>query len=294
MSLDQEPVQEKEMSFLEHLEELRWHVVRSLAAVLIFTIGAFIAAPWIFQNIIFAPARVDFPTFVWLCNLGDFFGLGDAMCVKEIPFKVQSRFMTGQFSMHIVSSFVIGIVVAFPYITWELWRFIKPGLYPREKKSSRGAVASISFLFLTGVLFGYYVMSPVMISFLANYQISDMIVNEFDITSYVGTIVGVVFGSGVLFQLPVVMFFLTKVGIVTPQFLRKYRKHAIVIILIIGAIVTPTADPLSQSLISVPLYLLYEISILISSAVMRQKERQEAEDLLKEQEQKESLYRKLL
>lgn len=190
--------------------------------------------------------------------------------------------MTGQFSMHIVSSFVIGIIVAFPYITWELWRFIKPGLYPREKKSSRGAVASISFLFITGVLFGYYIMSPVMISFLANYQISDMIVNEFDITSYVGTIVGVVFGSGILFQLPVVIFFLTKAGIVTPQYLRKYRKHAIVIILIIGAIVTPTADPLSQSLISIPLYLLYEISILISAAVIRQKERHEAEELLNE------------
>lgn len=273
------------MSFLEHLEELRWHVVRSLAAVLIFTIAAFVAAPWIFQNIIFAPARVDFPTFRWLCSIGHFFGSGDALCVQEIPFKVQSRFMTGQFSMHIVASFVIGIVVAFPYITWELWRFIKPGLYAREKNSSRGAVAAISLLFLTGVLFGYYIMSPVMISFLANYQISDMIVNEFDITSYVGTIVGVVFGSGVLFQLPVVIFFLTKIGIVTPTYLRTYRKHAIVIILIVGAIVTPTADPLSQSLISVPLYLLYEISILISASVIRRKEKEEAEELLREQQQ---------
>lgn len=280
---EQEPIQEKEMSFLEHLEELRWHVVRSLAAVLVFTIGAFITAPWIFHNIIFAPARVDFPTFVWLCNIGQFFGSPDALCVDEIPFKVQSRFMTGQFSMHIVASFVIGIIAAFPYITWELWRFIKPGLYPREKNSSRGAVAAISFLFLAGVMFGYYIMSPVMISFLANYQISDMIVNEFDITSYVGTVVGVVFGSGLLFQLPVVIFFLTKVGIVTPAYLRKYRKHAIVIILIVGAIVTPTADPLSQGLISVPLYLLYEISIVISAAVMRNKLKQEAEDLLKEQ-----------
>lgn len=287
MPLDQDPIQEKEMSFLEHLEELRWHVVRSLGAVIVFTIGAFITAPWIFQNIIFAPARIDFPTFVWLCNLGQFFGSGDALCVEEIPLKIQSRFMTGQFSMHIVSSFVIGIIVAFPYITWELWRFIKPGLYPREKRSSRGAVASISFLFLAGVLFGYYVMSPVMISFLANYQISDMIVNEFDITSYVGTIVGVVFGSGILFQLPVVIFFLTKIGIVTPSYLRKYRKHAIVVILIVGAIVTPTADPLSQSLIAVPLYLLYEVSIVISSSVMRRKEREEAEELLKAQQERE-------
>jgi sec-independent protein translocase protein TatC len=283
MPLDQEPIQEKEMSFLEHLEELRWHVVRSLVAVLVFTIGAFITAPWIFHNIIFAPARVDFPTFVWLCKLGEFFGSGDSLCIDQIDLKLQSRYMTGQFTMHIVSSFVIGLIVAFPYVCWELWRFIRPGLYPREKKSSRGAVAAISFLFFSGVLFGYYIMSPIMISFLANYKISEMIVNEFDITSYVGTIVGVVFGSGVLFQLPVVIFFLTKIGIVTPEYLRKYRKHAIVIILIVGAIVTPTADPLSQSLISVPLYLLYEISILISAAVMRQKLKEESEELLREQ-----------
>jgi len=288
MPLDQEPLQEKEMSFLEHLEELRWHVIRSLVAVMVFTIGAFIAAPWIFQHVIFAPARVDFPTFRWLCNLGHFFGSGDSLCVKEIPFKVQSRYMTGQFSMHIVSSFVMGLIVAFPYICWELWRFIRPGLYPREKSSSRGAVAAISFLFLTGVLFGYYIMSPIMISFLANYQISDMISNEFDITSYVGTVVGVVIGCGVLFQLPIVMFFLTKIGIVTPKFLRQYRKHAIVIILVIGAIVTPTADPLSQSLISIPLYILYEISILISASVKRSKERMEAEELRKEQQEKQS------
>jgi sec-independent protein translocase protein TatC len=283
MALDQEPIQEKEMSFLEHLEELRWHVIRSLIAIFIFTIAAFITAPWIFQNIIFAPARVDFPTFKWLCSLGHLFGSGDDLCIKEIPLKIQSRFMTGQFSMHIISSFVMGFIVSFPYVVWELWRFIKPGLYKREKNSSRGAVASISFLFITGVLFGYYIMSPIMIAFLANYRISDMISNEFDITSYVGTIVGVVFGSGLLFQLPVVMFFLTKIGIVTPAFLRKYRKHAVIIILIVGAIVTPTADPLSQSLISIPLYLLYEISIIISAAVMRTKLREEAEDQLKEQ-----------
>jgi sec-independent protein translocase protein TatC len=191
--------------------------------------------------------------------------------------------MTGQFTMSITAAFVIGLVIAFPYVVWELWRFVRPGLYSRERKSSKGAVASVSFLFLSGVLFGYYIMSPLMISFLANYTISDMIVNEFDITSYVGTIITVVFGSGILFQLPVVMYFLTKIGIVTPTFLRQYRKHAIVIILILGAIVTPSADPLSQALISLPLYFLYEISILISARVLRQKEREEAEEKLKEQ-----------
>lgn len=273
------------MSFLDHLEELRWHVVRSLFAVLIFTIAAFSYGEWIFTNIIFAPGRVDFPTFRWLCSLGRWLGSEEGFCVKDIPFKVQSRLMTGQFTMHITASVVIGLIVAFPYVAWEMWKFVKPGLYSTEKKYSRGAVASISGLFLTGVLFGYYIMSPMMISFLANYQISNMIVNEFDITSYVGTIVTVVFGSGLLFQLPVVIFFLTKVGIVTPQFLRKSRKHAIIIILILGAIVTPSADPLSQSLISIPLYLLYEISILISSAVVRRKEREEAAE---EEEEKES------
>jgi sec-independent protein translocase protein TatC len=283
MPLDQEPIEEKEMSFLDHLEELRWHVVRSLAAVFVFFVAAFVKIEWIFTNIIFAPGRVDFPTFRWLCQLGKWVGSEEAFCVKEIPFKIQSRLMTGQFTMSITSAFVIGLIVAFPYVVWELWRFVRPGLYSKERKVSRGAVSAVSFLFLTGVLFGYYIMSPLMISFLANYQISDMIVNEFDITSYVGTIITVVFGCGLLFQLPVVIYFLTKVGIVTPAFLRKYRKHAVVIILIIGAIVTPSADPLSQALISLPLYLLYEISILISSNVMRKKAREEAEEKLKEQ-----------
>ena len=282
MPLDQE-LDEKEMSFLDHLEELRWHVIRALGAVIIFTIAAFIMAPWIFQNVIFAPARVDFPTFQWLCKLGELFNSEETLCVKEIPFKVQSRFMTGQFSMHIMSAFVIGLIAAFPYVVWEIWRFIRPGLYSKERKYSRGAVFSISMLFFTGVLFGYYVLAPVMISFLANYQISDMIVNEFDITSYVSTVVAVVFGCGLLFQLPVVMYFLTKMGIVTPLFLRTYRKHAIVIILILGAIVTPSADPFTQSLIAIPLYLLYEISILISVRVTKRQLADQALETLNQQ-----------
>jgi sec-independent protein translocase protein TatC len=280
MPLDQEGG-EKEMSFLEHLEELRWHVIRALAAVIVFTIVAFAMAPWVFENIIFAPARVDFPTFKFLCRLGDMIG-SEGLCVKDIPFKVQSRNMTGQFTMHIMSSFILGLVVAFPYVVWEFWRFIKPGLQASERKYSRGAVGSVSILFFFGVAFGYYVIAPWMVYFLANYSISDMIVNEFDITSYVSTVVMLVLGSGLLFQLPVVIYFLTKFGIVTPQFLRKYRKHSIVIILIIAAIVTPP-DPLSQTLITIPLYLLFEISIMISASVAKRKAREEAEELLKEQ-----------
>lgn len=281
MPLDQEESGEKEMSFLEHLEELRWHVIRALVAVIIFTIGAFVLAPWVFENIIFAPARVDFPTFKWLCKLGDMLSY-DGLCVKDIPFKVQSRNMTGQFTMHIMSSFIIGLVVAFPYVVWELWRFIKPGLQKSERKYSRGAVGAVSVLFFLGVTFGYFVIVPWMVYFLANYSISDMVVNEFDITSYVSTVVLLVLGSGLLFQLPVVIFFLTKIGIVTPEFLRKYRKHSIIIILIVAAIVTPP-DPLSQMLITIPLYMLFEISILISASVAKRRAREEAEELLREQ-----------
>ena len=266
--------EEKEMSFLDHLEELRWHVVRALVAIIIFTIVAFILAPWIFQNVIFAPARPDFATFKLMCKFGQWIGNGESLCVTDIPFKVQSRFMTGQFTMHIMASFVIGLLIAFPYVVWELWRFIRPGLYQKEKKSSKGAVASISFLFFLGVSFGYFVIAPLMVYFLANYQISDMVVNEFDITSYVSTMVAMVFGSGLLFQMPVVVFFLTKVGIVTPSFLRQYRKHSIIIILVVAAIVTPP-DPLSQTLIAIPLLLLYEISIIISGMVLRRKAKEE-------------------
>jgi len=281
MPLDQEPIEEKEMSFLDHLEELRWHLIRSLAAVIVFTIGAFVSAKWIFENIVFGPARPEFPTFKVLCKLGQFLGM-ENLCITDIPFKVQSRNMTGQFTMHIMASFILGLMIAFPYVCWEIWRFIKPGLQVKERKYSRGAVAAVSILFFFGVMFGYYVITPWMVYFLANYSISDMVVNEFDITSYVSTVVMLVFGSGLLFQLPVVIFFLTKIGIVTPEFLRKYRKHSIIVILIVAAIVTPP-DPLSQMLITIPLYLLFEISILISAAVAKRKAKDEAEELLKEQ-----------
>lgn len=264
------------MSFLDHLEELRWHVVRSVAAIFICMILAFVYTNWIFDNIIFAPGRVDFITFQWLCQLGEKLGIS-GICVQEIPMKIQSRFLMGQFSMQLMSSFVIGLIVAFPYVVWELWRFVSPGLYIREKKGSRGAVAAISGLFLLGIAFGYFILSPMTIAFLANYTISDMISNEFDITSYVSTVTALVFGSGLLFQLPVVVYFLTKIGIVTPAFMRQYRKHAVVAILIIGAIITPSPDPLSQSLISIPLYILYEISIFISAIELRRKAKRDLE-----------------
>ena len=269
--------EEKEMAFLDHLEELRWHVVRAVAAIFIMMIVAFIYTNEIFEYIIFAPGDVNFITFRWLCQLGELTG-ATALCVTEIPMKIQSRFLMGQFTMQLQASFVIGLVIAFPYVVWELWSFVKPGLYNKEKNSSRGAVFSISSLFLLGIAFGYYILSPMTIAFLANYSISSRISNEFDITSYVSTITILVVSCGILFQLPIVIFFLTKVGIVTPTLLKSFRKHAVIVILVLGAVITPSSDPLSLSLISIPLYFLYEMSILISSIELKRKIKREVEE----------------
>ena len=199
-------------------------------------------------------------------------------CVKDLPFIVQSRNMTGQFMMSITGAFVIGLIVAFPYVIWELWSFIRPGLENKERKFSKGAVVAISSLFILGVLFGYYLLCPVTIWFLSTYSISPLIRNEFDITSYVSTTSSLVLGCGILFQFPVIIYFLTKVGLVTPQIMRNYRKHSIVIILVLGAIITPSADPFSLTVISLPLYLLFEISIFTSAVVpTKMKNKEEAE-----------------
>jgi len=265
--------EEKEMSFIDHLEELRWHLIRAVIAIFVFTIAAFISVDFIFNTVIFGPARPDFWTFKMLCKVGEFIN-SSAICIEEIPFKMQSRKMTGQFTMHITSSFVIGIIVAFPYIFWEFWRFISPGLHLNERKISRGAVFFVTLLFSIGVMFGYYIMSPLAINFLANYQVSEIVYNEFDITSYVSTISTLVLGSGILFQLPIVVYFLSKIGIVTPALMKSYRKHAIVVILVLGAMLTPP-DPLSQVLIAFPLFGLYEMSILISKRVTKKRLKEE-------------------
>lgn len=283
MPLDQEKNVESgeiEMSFLDHLEELRWHVIRSLIAIVVFTIIAFIKVGWVFNEIILAPAKSNFLTWRTLCKIGNTFNLKD-LCIQDIHLELQSRYMTGQFTITIIAAFVLGLILSFPYVIWELWRFVRPGLKLKERRGSTGVVASVSLLFAAGISFGYFVIAPLMVYVLVNYRLSDLIVNQFDVTSYVSTFIALVFGSGILFQLPVVVYFLTKIGIVTPQFLRKYRKHSVVVILIVAAIITPP-DPLSQVLITIPLYLLFEISILISANVYRKKIREEAEELLNE------------
>lgn len=269
MPLDQ-VAEEKEMSFLDHLEELRWHLIRSLGAIIVFAVAAFVSKDLVFHTIILGPSRPDFWTYSMLCKLSEVLG-SDALCIEQLPFIIQSRKMTGQFTMHITSSFVIGLILTFPYAFWEIWRFIKPGLYPKERKAARGATFYVSFLFSLGVLFGYFIVTPISINFLANYQIDPSILNEFDIISYVSTVITLILACAILFQLPVVVYFLTKAGLVTPELMRKYRKHAVVVILVLGAMLTPP-DPFSQILIAIPLIGLYQVSIFISRSVQKKEE----------------------
>lgn len=271
--LETEPGQ---MSFLEHLEELRWHIIRALVAIVVFAVGAFAAKEFVWGTLILAPTKVDFWTFRQFCKIGMLVG-SDAFCMESMPFIIQSRKMTGQFTMHIYSSAVIGLIFAFPYVFWEIWRFIAPGLYENERQLSRGAVFFVSLLFVIGVLFGYFVVTPISVNFLGHYQVDPSILNEFDITSYVSILITLILACGLLFQLPIVVYFLSKAGIITPALLINYRRHAIVVILIISALVTPP-DPVTQLLVTLPLLLLYQASISISKLVLRKKMRAEAEE----------------
>lgn len=217
-----------------------------------------------------------------LCKIADFTG-AEGLCINKLDFELQSREMAGQFTMALLSSVIIGLLFAFPYSFWEVWRFIKPGLKPAERKVSRGAVFYVTFLFLSGVFFGYYIVSPLAINFLANFQLDPRIKNQFDITSYVGLISVLTLACGLTFQLPVVAFVLSRIGFLNPRFMRQYRRHAFVVILILAAVITPSPDVLSQVLVALPLTLLYEISILVSAWVERTK-KEDAEIEAKQEE----------
>jgi sec-independent protein translocase protein TatC len=276
VALDQHQEEEEGMSFLDHLEALRYHLLRSVAAILILTIIAFLAKDIVFGVIILGPSKVDFFTYRVLCDLGNYLGIA-ALCIDELPFTIQSRQMTGQFTMHMTSSIVVGFIVAFPYVFWEIWRFISPGLYDKEKNAARGAVVFVSFLFLSGAAFGYYVLSPLSINFLANYQLDPTILNEFDITSYVTTLTMLVLASAIMFQLPVVVYFLSMSGLITSRMLKEYRRHSIVVILIVSAIITPP-DVISQLLIAMPILVLYEVGIVLAKRIEKQKALKRAEE----------------
>ena len=264
------------MSFLEHLEVMRWHLLRSIVAVIILALAAFIFKDIVFDRIILAPKEPVFPTNRWLCQLGEILGL-QRLCINSDPFQLQTVKMAEQFSMHIIVSMVAGIVVGFPYIFYEFWRFIVPALYEKEQKTASGAVFYTSLLFILGVGFGYYIIAPLSVNFLGNYRVSESVISAPTLRSYVQTITSVVLASGIVFQLPILVYFLSKVGLVTPDFLKKYRRHSIILIVTLSAIITPP-DIFSQVLVALPLMLLYEIGIAISRRILRQQEAEQAKE----------------
>lgn len=264
---------EKEMSFLDHLEELRWHLIRSTIAVVVLGLLAFVFKDFIFNTLIFGPKHPDFPTYRMFCNISRSLGM-DTFCFQEMPFRIQSRTMAGQFSAHMWTSIYAGIIVAFPYILYEFWRFISPGLKEKERKSSRGFIVIASLLFFLGVLFGYYLITPLSINFLGNYQVSEEVFNDFDLDSYISLVRTSVLACGIVFELPIIMYILTKIGLVTPEILRKYRKFALIIVLILSAVITPP-DIVSQIIVAIPILILYEVSIYISRIVIRNQKREE-------------------
>ena len=261
-----------EMSFLDHLEDLRWHILRSFIAILICGSIAFIFKDFIFDKIIFGPKNLDFFTYEILCTISNFIGFNDGFCISELPFRIQSRTMSGQFSAHIWTSVAAGFIISFPFILYQFWSFISPGLYQNEKKYAKGFIFISSLLFFIGVLFGYFVICPLSINFLGNYSVSEEIFNDFDLNSYISLVRSSVLASGLIFELPIIIYFLTKIGLVNPEILKKYRKFALIGVLTLSAIITPP-DVASQIIVAVPIIILYQISIFISKLVLNKENR---------------------
>ena len=252
------------MSFIEHLEELRWRLVRSAIAVLLIGIVIWTFQEWIMNNVFMSMKKKDFFSFRVMCQY-----LGT--CVEDIPVQLQSMTVSGQFGYALMMSFMGGLVIGFPFIFYQIWAFLKPGLKVGEKKMAKGIVFYVSLLFFLGILFGYFVVAPLSIQFFGSYQISSEIRNDFTISSYMSMILSTVFYTGLFFLLPVVTYLLTKIGLLSPEFLIKYRKHAIVGILILSAIITPP-DIISQVIVSIPIFILYEIGIFIAKRVVKTSE----------------------
>ena len=249
------------MSFLDHLEELRWRLMRSAVAVIIFAIVIWIYQKEIMENVFLIMVDPNFVTFRLLCEYLN-------VCIDKIPVNFQSMTLSGQFSYALMMSIMGGSVLAFPYIFYQLWSFVKPGLKFKERKMAKGIVFYVSILFFTGILFGYFVVAPLSVQFFGAFQITDKIRNDFTISSYMSTILSTVFYTGLFFLLPVVTYLLVKIGLFTPEFLVKYRKHAVVVILILAAIITPP-DVISQVIVTIPIYLLFEISVLVAKRVAK-------------------------
>ena len=259
------------MTFLEHLEELRWHIIRSLLAIVVIGIALFLVQGWLFDVVIFGPTHPEFFSYVAICDLSNAIGLGDRMCFTPPEFRKLAVGFGEPFIISIKVCFISGFIAAFPYIFWEFWRFISPGLYDKERKVTRGVVFICSFLFIMGVLFGYYVIAPFAVNFLAGYNIPG-VENTPTLSSFINYMVMFTAPAGLIFELPIVVYFLSKIGLVTPSLMKQYRRHSIIIILVLAALITPP-DVVTQFLIGVPLFFLYEVSILVSRRVERQEKK---------------------
>ena len=259
------------MSFLDHLEDLRWLLIRSTIAIVVAGIIAFTFSDFLFDTIIFGPKKADFITYRWFCELAIQFDLDKSFCQHELPFELQNRTMEGQFSVMIWTSITAGFILAAPFLLWEIWKFISPAMYQNEKKHARTFLACTSILFFLGVAFGYFILVPLSINFLSNIQISKEVINQIDINSYIGTVKTTSLATGLVFELPVIIFFLAHLGIVNTQNLKDFRRYAYVLILIVAAVVTPP-DVISQIIVSVPMIILYELSIVISKIITKRNE----------------------
>lgn len=260
-----------EMSFLQHLEELRWHLVRSSIVIVVFGIAAFCLNDFLFDTVIFGPLRQDFISYKALCSLGYRIGAGDVMCMVVKPAHLQTLSASEQFFNHMWISLLCGLILGFPFVLWELWKFIRPALKNQEIGPVKIFVVIASVLFLIGIFFGYFLLFPMSYNFLINYQVSSSGIvqtqNTFD--DYISLISTMTLVSGIIFEMPVLVYFLTRMTLLTPQFMRKYRKHAVIIILIAAAVITPSPDVTSQMVVAVPMYLLYELSVFVSAWVIK-------------------------
>jgi sec-independent protein translocase protein TatC len=264
----------EEMTFFDHLDDLRWTIFRSMIAIVVFAIVAFIFKNFIFDDIILAQKKPDFITYRLLCLAADKFNIS-GLCLQLPDVKLINLTMGGQFVTHVYVSIVVGFIAAFPYVSWEFWKFISPALLQNEQKKTRTFVFYISLLFFTGVLMGYFLITPISIQFLLAYNVSDQVVNTISLTSWISFTSSMWFATGLVFELPVFVYFLARLGIITPAFMKKNRKIALVIILFLAAIITPSPDMFSQSLVAIPLWILYEISIIVAVSVVKKKEARE-------------------
>ena len=266
-----------EMSFIDHLEDLRWHVIRSVIAILVGAVIVFTYSDYVVDEILFAPTRSNFISAKWLCSVGHKIGIGNVLCFPEVKAKFLENTMTGQFIASFTLAFIGGFILAFPYVFWEFWKFLRPALSPNERKKTRGIIVWVSLLFFTGVAFGYFILTPFMVNFYFNYKLSSQIEIMPSFSDYLENLVYTTAGIGVLFQMPLLVMVLARIGIVTGSFLRKYRKHAFIIILIAAAIITPSTDPFSLTIVTIPLYLLFEASIVIASRIEKRKAKETKE-----------------